>query len=29
MRYQQAKEAGLEGTDVFKRYTEFLHILRD
>lgn len=27
MRYQQAKEAGLEDTDIFKRYTEYLNLL--
>lgn len=27
MRYQQAQEAGLEGTDIFKRYTEYLNLL--
>ena len=27
MRYQQAKEAGLEDTDIFKHYTEYLNLL--
>lgn len=27
MSYQQAKEAGLEDTDIFKRYTEYLNLL--
>ena len=27
MRYHQAKEAGLQNTDIFKRYAEFLYLL--
>ena len=29
MRYNQAKEAGLQSTDIFKRYAELLTLLRD
>lgn len=29
MRYNQAKEAGLQNTDIFKRYAELLYLLSD
>ena len=28
-RYNQAKEAGLQNTDIFKRYAELLYLLSD
>ena len=29
MRYNQAKEVGLQSTDIFKRYAELLYLLSD